>query len=137
MNGTGLLKGLAITFKELWKKPVTLQYPEQRETLPSRFHGSFTLHSEKCIACGLCQQACPNKVIKVGSVKDENNKRKLASYEMEMKYCLFCGLCVEACPTNAIVFNQEYELAKYKLEDVKLTLFKKEELTTGEGSENV
>jgi len=137
MNGTGLLKGLAITFKELWKKPVTLQYPEHKETLPPRFHGSFALSPEKCIACGLCQQACPNKVIKVGAVKDENNKRKLASYEMEMKYCLFCGLCVEACPTNALTFTQEYELAKYHIEDVKLTLFKKEESSAGEGSENV
>lgn len=123
MFGQGLLKGLQITWREFFNKKVTILYPEQRPPLPPRFHGSFRLDAEKCIACGICAGACPNKVIKLDSVR-EGKKRRLTSYVMYMQYCLFCGLCVESCNQDALHFTQDFELAKYTREDLALVLAK-------------
>lgn len=123
MYGQGLIKGLGITLKHFFGKKITQQYPEERPVLPDRFKGSLTLKVPKCIACGLCSNACPNHVIKVESVKDENNKKKLTGYKVMLERCLFCGFCVEACPTKALLWTKEFELTKFYRDDVNLDLF--------------
>lgn len=123
MFGQGLIKGLSITLKHMFGPKITEEYPEQRPNLPPAFKGSFELKVPKCISCGLCANACPNHVIKIESVKDENNKKKLTGYSMMTERCLYCGFCVETCPTKALVWNHEFELAKYFRNDVNLDLF--------------
>lgn len=121
--GEGLLKGLKITFSHLFSKKVTEYYPEEMPKLSPRAHSNFALDADKCISCGLCKNACPNRVINLASVRDENNKRVLTNYEMDIQYCLFCGFCVEVCPTNALKFSQEFETAVYFKEDVKKHMY--------------
>ncbi|MDA8337288.1 MAG: NADH-quinone oxidoreductase subunit I [Peptococcaceae bacterium] len=121
MFGKGLATGLEITLKELFTPKVTIQYPEERAPLPARFHGRFTLDKEACIACGLCQNACPNRVINCVRTKVDK-KNVLTGYHMDIQYCLFCGLCVEACPKGALRFSQDFEMACYHRENVPLVL---------------
>jgi NADH-quinone oxidoreductase subunit I len=121
--GQGLITGLGITLKHFFKKKITEQYPEERPIFPARFKGSFTLIVPKCISCGLCVNACPNHVVIIESVKDENNKKKLTGYKMMAERCLYCGFCVEACPTKALLWNHDYEKTQYFREDVNLDLF--------------
>ena len=71
---TSLLTGMKTTMTVFWRKKTTEQYPENRKTLKlsERFRGTLTMpHNEKnehhCVACGLCQTACPNDTIKVTS----------------------------------------------------------------------
>lgn len=123
MFGQGLIKGLQITIGHFFGKNVTQQYPEERPVLPARFKGSFTLDVGKCIACGLCANACPNHVIQIASVKDEKNKKKLSGYKMMVERCLYCGFCVEACPAKALQWNHDYERTVFFREDVNLDLF--------------
>lgn len=125
MIGQGLLKGLSITFSHIFRKSVTEQYPEERPNLPPAFKGSFKLDVPKCISCGICSNSCPNSVIKIESVKDENNKKKLTGYKMLAEKCLYCGLCVEACPTKALLWTQDFENAQYLRKMVNLDLFAK------------
>ena len=63
-SGYDLLKGLKVTFKELFKKSVTDKYPKEFRDKPQRFHGRHVLNKyedgmEKCIGCELCAGACP------------------------------------------------------------------------------
>lgn len=114
MYGFGIVKGLRITMKRFFKKKVTVQYPEVKPQLPQRTHGSFAFDFEKCIACNMCADACPNGVIRVDFTKDEKGKRSLEQYNMNLGYCLFCGLCVKACPKDAVYFKPEFDMVCYK-----------------------
>ena len=74
--------------------------------------------NNRCIACGLCQSACPNGSISITtkSITDEEtgkSKKVLVSYEYDLGCCMFCQLCVNACPTDAIEFCNDFENAVY------------------------
>lgn len=122
MKGKGILTGMGVTLGHFLKHfkggAVTEFYPEEMPKLQPRYQGSFELIVPKCIACSLCVNACPNKVIKMETIKDENNKRKLSSYKMYLERCLYCGLCVEACPTSAVIWTHNFETAVYQREDM-------------------
>lgn len=125
MRGIGsLLTGMRTTMRVYFRKKVTEQYPENRATLVmfDRFRGTLAMpHNEnnehRCIACGLCQNACPNDTIRVVSetVETEEGKKKkiLALYEYDLGSCIFCQLCVNACPHDAITFDQVFEHAVF------------------------
>jgi len=125
--GKGLLQGLGITFKRMVGPNITEFYPEEKPNLPTRVRSSMGIQREKCISCNMCAMACPNGVIKLTSEKDENNKKRLMSYQMDVGRCLFCGLCVEACPTKALTVTQEYENAVYEPDDLKWDMLKRAE----------
>lgn len=119
-----LLIGMKTSIKVYFRKKVTEQYPENRKELKmfDRFRGTLTMpHNEnnehRCIACGLCQMACPNDTIKVISknieTEDGKKKRILDRYEYNLGSCIFCMLCVNACPHDAITFDQDFEHAVF------------------------
>ncbi|MDD2498102.1 MAG: NADH-quinone oxidoreductase subunit I [Desulfitobacteriaceae bacterium] len=132
MNGQGLIKGLSVTIKHFFSPKITELYPEVKPKLPESVKADFDLDREKCIACGICANACPNKVITIETEKDENNKRRLKRYEMNMQYCLFCGLCAESCPTKAIITKQNFELAAYSRENTKRLLYQADKAPASE-----
>jgi NADH-quinone oxidoreductase subunit I len=131
--GKGLISGLGITMRHLFNKKVTEFYPEQMPSLPPRTRSSMSLDVPKCISCGLCANACPNSVIKLSSVKDENNKKVLKEYVMDTGRCLFCGMCTEACPTKALVTTVDFENAAYSKEDLTWDMMEKYQAKVAKG----
>ena len=125
--------GLKTTMKEFFTPKITEQYPENRKELKmfDRFRGTLIMphnadNEHRCVACGICQMACPNDTIKVISetVTTEDGKKKkiLAKYEYNLGSCMFCQLCVNACPHNAITFDQNFEHAVFDRSKLILTL---------------
>lgn len=119
-SGTkSLAAGLAVTLKHCFRKPITLQYPEQRADLPLRSRGRLALpvdpatRENRCTACMLCVKACPNGsiVITKAAGEDGRPKPRAAKYIYKSGNCMYCGLCVEACPFAALVMTEEYETA--------------------------
>lgn len=103
-------KGLGVTFRNLLRRNVTLQYPEVKPEISPRFRGQLDFNQDTCIACSLCVKACPSKVLSLESSPPVPGKkgRVLEKYGMDLTYCMYCGLCVEACPTDALKMLPEY-----------------------------
>jgi len=115
-------RGLWVTLRHLWRRPITIAYPEQRREPFQRFKGRHVLdrHAdglEKCIGCELCAGACPaDAILVIGAPNTPEDRRSPGEryakvYEINYLRCIFCGLCVEACPTEALVMSHAYDLA--------------------------
>jgi len=61
----------------------------------------------RCVACGLCETACPARCIEVeaSELPERATERAPSRFELDLGRCLLCGLCEEACPEEAIVMG--------------------------------
>jgi NADH-quinone oxidoreductase chain I len=117
-----LAKGFAVTFRHLFRRPVTQRYPEERPDLPPRHRGRHELERhenglEKCVGCELCALVCPADAIYVEGAENPPDapisigERYAKTYVINLLRCIYCGYCVEACPTEALQMKGEFELA--------------------------
>jgi NADH-quinone oxidoreductase subunit I len=113
------------------KRTFVVNYPEERLDFPDAFRGHPVLVAldsgkPKCVACGLCEFACPTDCITIvpGEI-DDPIERWPAQFDIDMSRCMFCGLCEESCPEEAIVMSRDVELATLNREDM---LFHKQDL---------
>jgi len=112
-----LIRGMGITGKHLGRHAVTIQYPEEKWTMPERSRGVVVLLSDKktgelnCTGCGLCEKACPTAAIDMDAPRGEDKKRVLKKFVVDNALCCFCGLCVEACNFCAIEMDTRYEMS--------------------------
>lgn len=123
-----IAKGMMVTFRNILRRPVTVQYPEVILPKPQRFHGRHVLNRyedgmEKCIGCELCAGVCPPRCIYVRGADNppeapvSPGERYGYVYEINFLRCIFCGLCVEACPTEAITMTNLFEFSFTNRED--------------------
>ena len=111
-----LIKGLYLTLRYMFKKPVTINYPYEKGPLSPRFRGEHALRryssgEERCIACKLCEAVCPALAITIEAEAREDGSRRTTRYDIDMTKCIYCGLCEESCPVDAIVQGPNYEFA--------------------------
>ncbi|MFY9923248.1 MAG: 4Fe-4S dicluster domain-containing protein [Opitutaceae bacterium] len=132
MLGTGLLKGLAVTARNLVgsfhddARYTTVEYPEVKAALPEAFRNFPFLVSEnaddpmgtlRCVACQICEKECPPQCIYIEKSKDKkpdaNGKLQIypAVFAIDTSVCMNCQICVEVCPFDAIKMDHVFEIA--------------------------
>lgn len=109
-----LLGGLKVTGKYLFKRKITVQYPEEKTPVSPRFRGIHALRrypngEERCIACKLCEAVCPALAITIDSEPREDGSRRTTKYEIDLFKCIYCGLCEESCPVDSIVLTKNHD----------------------------
>ena len=125
-----LLIGLKQTGKHLFRKKITVQFPEEETPKSPRFRGMHALRrypngEERCIACKLCEAVCPALAITIESEQRSDGTRRTTKYEIDMFKCIYCGFCEESCPVDSIV---ETSISSYHFEEAKTRVLNKEQL---------
>lgn len=121
-----LIKGLFVTFKNLFSKAVTIQYPTQKLQMTERYRGLVDLRIEKCIKCYMCVKICPTGCLSLAHKEGAEKKKEFEYFKYNMELCCFCGLCDQVCPTQAIYMNKIYEIAVYSRDKLYIDLLNPE-----------
>ena len=126
-----VLRTIWMVFLHIFRKPITIQYPDEKAKLPPRWRGRIVLTrdpdgEERCVACYLCAVACPVDCISLQATEDEHGRRKPEFFRINFSRCIFCGFCEEACPTYAIQLIPDYEMSEYDRQNL---VYEKEDLT--------
>lgn len=134
----GTVQPFWVTLRYLFKKPVTIEYPEQKRQPYPRYRARMVLTrdpdgEERCVACHLCSAACPVDCISMQATEREDGRRYAAWFRINFARCIFCGLCAEACPTLAIQMSPEYEICN---RDPLNLVFEKEDLLIDGGGKD-
>ena len=121
-----LMKGLYLTGRHMFRKKITVQYPEEKTPQSHRFRGLHALRrypngEERCIACKLCEAVCPAAAITIESEQREDGSRRTTRYDIDLTKCIFCGFCEESCPVDSIVEPRIFEYHGEERGDLLLT----------------
>ncbi|MFN2491224.1 MAG: 4Fe-4S binding protein [Actinomycetota bacterium] len=134
--GLGLLKGMRVTLKHLFKHNTVIQYPDEKQDLSPRTRGVIALKEENCTVCMLCARECPDWCIYIDSHKETlppkrqggrpRKRNVLDRFAIDYALCMYCGICVEVCPYDALFWSREFEYAEY---DIRELTHEKEKLS--------
>lgn len=121
-----IIRGMLLTFRFLFRKKSTLQYPEEKKTFPVGYRGvprlvSDSKNQERCVACKLCEVVCPPVAIYIEPEEHPNpneKERRPRVFQIDYGRCINCGFCEEACPVEAIEMSQTVEIVGESREEL-------------------
>jgi formate hydrogenlyase subunit 6/NADH:ubiquinone oxidoreductase subunit I len=126
-RGQGLLKGLGVTLRTMFRRSVTQEYPDEKPALPARTRGVISLKEANCTVCYKCSRECPDWCIYIDAHKETHepagggkgrSAKILDRFAIDFSLCMYCGICIEVCPFDALFWSPEYEYAEYDIREM-------------------
>jgi NADH-quinone oxidoreductase subunit I len=124
--------GLGTTIKHMFAPRFTVQFPEQRPTMPANYRGVHRLNRDaegrvKCVACYMCSTACPARCIDIVAAPSPwpDREKYPEVFVIDELRCIYCGMCEQACPCDAIELTTLYDLTGLSRQEM---MFDKEKL---------
>jgi NADH-quinone oxidoreductase subunit I len=125
--------GLRRTLGRVFQPKATLSYPEEVHVPRKGYRGEHRLKKDelgrmKCVACLMCQTACPAECIRIDAAPSPwpDREKIPVAFTIDMLKCIYCGMCEEACPCDAIeltpTFNQVARTREDKIYDINRLL---------------
>jgi NADH-quinone oxidoreductase subunit I len=109
------VKGMQITFRNLRRPEITVQYPKEECVIPKGYRGFHTLDQETCILCFQCAKICPVECIEMKADRVEKKFLAWEQFSVDYNKCLFCNLCIEVCPKDCIHMDRREGTARYAM----------------------
>ena len=91
------LLSMFTVFKHLFKRPVTLEYPEKKKEVSENFRGKLAV--DGCIKCGTCMKVCPSGAITIS----ENE------FKIDLKKKFYDVLWNMIAETGEAIFGRDME----------------------------
>ena len=128
-----IVAGMGVTLRHMFKKSITVQYPEQKRTVRlENYRGVHRLNRDEegrvaCVACFMCETACPAHCIHIVAEESpwEDREKYPLQFDIDELRCIYCGMCEEACPVDAIELTQLYDVVGMTRQEM---IFDKEKL---------
>src|SRR3984893_15697244 len=81
-TAVALAKGFSVTWRNMFRKTVTENYPDEHVHFQPRYRGIHVLHRdegglEKCVGCFLCAAACPANCIYIEAAENIDTEQML------------------------------------------------------------
>jgi NADH-quinone oxidoreductase subunit I len=112
------VKGMMVTGRELFRKPITVRYPYEKREIPTRFRGMVVNDATRCNACTRCVRVCPVDCIETKGI-GKGKERKAEYWTIDYSKCCWCQLCVEACPEGSLIMSHDYETVFTRRDQMK------------------
>ena len=94
------------------RKPVTLQYPDERQVMPDRFRGFVHNDMTKCDAVQHLREALPGR-LHLHRDRGQGQGADMTRYAIDYNKCIWCSLCTENCHTGSITMSHDYDHSVY------------------------
>jgi NADH-quinone oxidoreductase subunit I len=132
---TDTVRALAITMRNVFRTPVTVEFPKVIRPRAVRYRASFALPDDEhgevaCIGCLACERICPSRVIKMktsgkrDSPVSGKKRQYVDEFVLDLSACIQCELCIQVCNSDAITMIREPEVPSFEREDLVLDLVK-------------
>jgi NADH-quinone oxidoreductase subunit I len=128
----GLLGAMWAGFSRVFRRKLTVQWPDEQRPVSDNYRGVHRLNRDergrvKCVACFLCQAACPADCIRIEAAPAPwpDREKYPVRFDLNELRCVYCGMCEEACPEDAIELTRIYSLVGTSREEM---IFDKEQL---------
>jgi NADH-quinone oxidoreductase subunit I len=113
----------------LGKAPVTGGYPFVKIHVPEGFRGVPRLRPDTCLGCKACVRDCTSEAIEIeqkppspSDPPPEKGRNPVKKFRMilYLDRCIHCARCAEVCPKDAIYLDQEFEVANFTREALRI-----------------